>query len=136
MKNNQDNLFPVNVDGRSASQNADVPVAFVLPPPYQRHPTRAKDPYLPFSMSAYPAVLDAWSNINGELNNAGAMLSSHDEENYAISVGYARVNSSIVDWILVFAQSHSEVVSPIHNLRDTILASIFGVVAAIFVISL
>jgi osomolarity two-component system, sensor histidine kinase SLN1 len=87
-------------------------------------------------MSQYPAVLDAWSNINGELNNAGAMLSSHDEENYPISVGYARVNSSVVDWILVFAQSHGEVVGPIHNLRNTILASIFGVVAAIFVVSL
>lgn len=130
------NLFAEDISGRSESQNANVPVQFVLPPYSNRHPLRAKDPYLPFPMEAYPAVLHAWSDINGQLNNAGGLMSTHNEEDRKISVGYARVSSDLVDWVLIFGQSHGEVVGPINQLRRTVIASIFSVVAAIAIISL
>lgn len=130
------NLFAEDVSGRPESQNANVPVQFVLPPYSNRHPLRANDPYLPFPMEAHPAVLHAWSDMNGQLNNAGGLMSTHNEENRKISVGYARVDSDLVDWVLIFGQSHSEVVGPINQLRRTVIASIFSVVGAIAIISL
>jgi osomolarity two-component system sensor histidine kinase SLN1 len=131
-----DNLFAEDVDGRSEAQNANVPLQFELPPTSNRHPTRAQNPYLPFPMSQYPAVLRAWSDINGQLNNAGSLGSTHNEEGRKISVGYARVDSNVVDWVLVFGQSHVEVNAPINQLRRTVIASIFSVVGAIMIICL
>jgi osomolarity two-component system sensor histidine kinase SLN1 len=131
-----DNLFPEDVSGRTEAQNANVALQFVLPPYSNRHPTRANDPYLPFPMKDYPAVLRAWSDVNGQLNNAGGMMSTHNEEGRKISLGYARVSSNIVDWVLIFGQSHSEVVAPINQLRRTVIASIFSVVGAIMLVCL
>ncbi|KAJ9604331.1 Histidine kinase osmosensor [Cladophialophora chaetospira] len=128
------NLFAENVSGRSRAQNADVPVQFMLPTYSGRHPTRAQNPYLPFLMKQYPALLRAWSDINGELNNAGGLMSTHNEEGISISVGYARISSNIVDWVLLFAQAHGEAVAPINQLRRTIIATIFSVVGAILII--
>ncbi|KIY04087.1 uncharacterized protein Z520_00779 [Fonsecaea multimorphosa CBS 102226] len=130
-----DNLFADNVDGRSNAENAEVPLQFVLPPYSNRHSLRAKDPYLPFPMKAYPAVLRAWSDETGEINNAGALMSTHNEQNKGISAGYARVSSNVVDWVVVFGQAHSEVVAPINKLRDTVLACIFSVVGAVLIVS-
>ena len=131
-----DNLFAEDVDGRSEAQNANVQVQFELPPTSNRHPARAKDPSLPFPMKDYPAVLHAWSDVNNQLNNAGSLGSTHNEEGRHISVGYARVNSSVVNWVLVFGQSQAEVNAPINQLRKTIIASIFSVVGAIMIVCL
>ena len=131
-----DNLFLDNVDGRSESQNANVQLQFVLPPTSNRHPARAKNPYIPFPMKDYPAVLHAWSDINGQLNNAGGLMSTHNEEGIKISVGYARVPCVLVNWVLVFGQAHSEVVAPINQLRRTVIASILSVVGAIMIVCL
>ncbi|KIW33413.1 uncharacterized protein PV07_00265 [Cladophialophora immunda] len=130
-----DNLFADDIYGRSESENAEVPLQFVLPPYSNRHPERAKDPYLPFPMQDFPAVLRAWSDINGEINNAGALMSTHNENNKKISAGYARVSSDVVDWVVVFGQAHSEVVAPINDLRNTVLACIFSVVGTVIIIS-
>lgn len=130
------NLFADPVDGRPESQNAEVPLKFVLPPTSNRHPSRAKNPYLPFPMGDYPAILKAWSEENGELNNAGSLMSTHNEENRHIAVGYARIPTDVVDWVVVFGQAYSEVVSPINKLRNTVLACIFSVVGAIIIICL
>ncbi|OAP62757.1 hypothetical protein AYL99_01984 [Fonsecaea erecta] len=130
-----DNLFADDVAGRTKAENADVPLQFVLPPYSNRHPLRAKDPYLPFPMEDYPAVLRAWSDMTGEINNAGALMSTHNEENKKISAGFARVSSDLVNWVVVFGQAHSEVVAPINHLRNTVLACIFSVVGAVLLVS-
>ncbi|KIW90981.1 uncharacterized protein Z519_08764 [Cladophialophora bantiana CBS 173.52] len=130
-----DNLFADEVDGRSKAENANVPLQFVLPPFSSRHPLRAKDPYLPFPMGDFPAVLRVWSDDTEQINNAGALMSTHNEENKQISAGYAKVSSPIVDWVVVFGQAHSEVVAPINQLRNTVLACIFSVVGAILIVS-
>ncbi|EXJ55949.1 hypothetical protein A1O7_08880 [Cladophialophora yegresii CBS 114405] len=129
-----DNLFAERVDGRTDEQNANVELQFVLPPYSNRHPARINNPYLPFPMKDYPAILRAWSDINGELNNAGGLMYTHNEEGFRTSLGYARVSSGIVDWVLVFAQSHREVVAPIKQLQKTVVASIFAVVGAIMLV--
>jgi osomolarity two-component system sensor histidine kinase SLN1 len=134
--NEPDNLFAEPVDGRLESQNAEVPLQFVLPPTSNRHPRRAENPYLPFPMGDYPAILKAWSSQNGELNNAGSLMSTHNEENRHIAVGYARIPTDIVDWVVVFGQAYSEVVSPINKLRNTVLICIFSVVGAIIIVCL
>lgn len=140
----EDNLFKRHVQGASAADNADVEVWYVLPPPSTatlgyRHELRAFDggnPDLPFKMAAYPAVLDAWSEINNKLNNAGAQISTHNEEQKTVSAGYAQVDYEWVDWILIFEQSHGEVIGPIKHLRDIILACIFAVAGAILLVAL
>ena len=130
------NKFAEQIDGRSEVLNEDVPVHFVFPPSPDRHPTRANDTRLPFLMKDYPAVLAAWSEKNQELNNAGAIMASRNEENYRVSVGYAQVTSPMVDWVLVFTQSRGEVYAPINSLRNTVLACILGLGGAIIVICL
>ncbi|OAL33499.1 hypothetical protein AYO20_07185 [Fonsecaea nubica] len=130
-----DNLYAENITGRSEPANSNIPTRFVLPPHGDRHPLRAKDPYLPFPMKAYPAVLRAWCVKTGELNNAGAMMSTHNEENQKISAGFAKVSSDIVNWVVVFGQAHSEVVAPINHLRNTVLACIFSVVGAVILVT-
>lgn len=138
----QDNLFEHPVQGRSPAENADVPVWFVLPPPNNarlgnRHNLRAfvgGNPDLAFSMYEYPAVLDAWSKVNNAVNNAGSYISTHNEEGIRVSCGYAQVNSDIVNWIVVFEQSYHEVIQPITNFRDIVLACVFSVVGAIIIV--
>lgn len=131
-----ENLFDEKVDGRTESQNAEVPLQFVLPPTSNRHPMRTKNPYIPFPMRDYPAVLKAWSSASGEINNAGSLMSTHNEENRHISVGYARIPTEVVDWVVVVGQAYSEAMAPINKLRNTVLACIFGVVGGILIICL
>lgn len=140
-----DNRFKHTVAGETAGENADTGVWYVLPPPDteaqgSRHDLRAfgypGNPGLHFKMAAYPAVLDAWSKINNKINNAGAYIRTHNEEGKTVSVGYAQINYASVDWILVFEQSHGEVVEPIVHLRNIILACIFAVVGGIVLVSL
>ena len=138
-----DNLFYQKVRASSAKQNSDVIMTFILPPYSNttlgdRHALRAfatGNPDLPFTMGQYPAVLDAWSNQNNRINNAGEMISSTNEEGIKVSVGYARLSTSLVDWVLVFEQSHGEVIGPINHFRNIVLACVFSVFVAIILVS-
>lgn len=134
-----DNLFAQRVQGRPASENADVQVNFILPPASNktlddRHSIRKTRPYLPFPMQDYPCVLDAWSKVNGELNNAGSRISTVNEQGKHISCGYAQVRSDIVDWIVVLEQPHGEVFAPIRQLRKAVLICVFSVLGAIVLV--
>lgn len=130
-----DNHFAEDPRGRSESANADVLLQFKVPPYANRHPERKDNPYLPFTMADYPAVLKAWSDENGNPNNADYLLNTHNENNRKISVGYSRVDSPLVDWVIVFGQAKSEVMQPIDSLRDTVLACVFSVFGAIIIVS-
>ena len=84
-------------------------------------------------MDDFPAALDAWSQNNSKIYNAGALISTHNEENIHVSAGYARVPIDLVDWVLVFEQGVNEVYGPVNQFRNVIIACIFGVVTAILV---
>lgn len=133
------NLFTQPVRGRPASENENLLVNFILPPASNatledRHSNRANDTGKPFLMGDFPCVLEAWSNENGEINNAGSTLSTHNEHGAGISCGYARVQSDLVDWVVVLEESRGEVMRPINDLRNAILICIFCVLGAVIVI--
>jgi len=119
--NMKHNKFQTEIRGDSAQQAEDRVVKFVLPPQSNstlgnRHPLRSwqsGNSTLPFNMSAYPAVVDAWSSHNHDINNAGAMISTHNEENVKVSVGYAVVPNPLVDWVVVVEQSTCKCPPPV-----------------------
>ena len=131
-----DNSFDIPVAGQPESTIENLEVQFELPPSVARHGIRNTDPYESFPMKQYPAVVKAWSADSNEINNAGVVWSTHDESNNSLSVGYATVDSPMVDWVVVFAQTQSEVNRPLYHLRDTVLACLFSVVGAVIIISL
>ena len=112
-------------------------IRFVLPPLHNtsrttRHASRLYGQQnTPFPMRDYPAVLDAYTAANNDMNNGGSLINTKNEENDQVSVGYALTKSSVVDWVLVVEQSYGEVIAPIHHLRNVLLASVFGTVGGI-----
>ena len=88
-------------------------------------------PQIPFKMKDFPAVLNAATINNNALNNAGSLLSSNNEENDKVSVGYALPKSNLVDWIIVVEQSYDEAVQPINHLRNVLIACVFGTTAGL-----
>jgi osomolarity two-component system sensor histidine kinase SLN1 len=115
------NKFRIEIRGNSAQQVENRIVKFVLPPQSNstlgnQHPLRAwqsGNSSLTFNMSDYPAVVDAWSSQNHDINNAGALISTHNEENMKVSAGYAIVPNPLVDWVVVFEQSTGSVPPPV-----------------------
>lgn len=102
-----------------------------------RHPGRTferGDPTLGFPMRDFPAVVDAFTKNNSAINNAGAMISSRNEEGKMMSVGYSTLSTPLVDWVLLFEQSHDEVVAPVNHLRDVVLACVFGTTGLITIL--
>ena len=124
----------------SAAKTQDV--QFVLPPTQNssrstRHSMRAYGmPNLPFQMQIYPGVLDAYTPKIGSANNAGSLISTRNEENDHVSVGYALPMSPMVDWALIVEQAYGEVIAPIHRLRNVLVACVFGTVGAILLLLL
>jgi osomolarity two-component system sensor histidine kinase SLN1 len=140
------NQFRTPIRGDSAQDDNNRPVKFVLPPPNNstlgnRHTLRSwqsGNSSLPFRMGEYPAVVDAWASKNHAINNAGAMISTHNEQNIKVSAGYAILANQLVDWAVVFEQSTCNVLqrpvlpltnvdsavtqSPISHLRNIVLA--------------
>ncbi|KAL6241541.1 Histidine kinase osmosensor [Rhinocladiella similis] len=128
------NHFDMKIRGSSPEQVGKEVVRFVLPPLsnstlQHRHQARASvaNATVPFKMSSYPAVVAAWTKNNNAVNNAGAYISSHNEDKTKVSVGYATISHTLVDWVLLVEQSHGEVVAPINHLRNVVLACVFSV---------
>jgi len=87
-------------------------------------------------MSLYPAVVAGFGDQNGAINNASSILSTTNENNVSVAVGYARPQSSLVSWLLIVEQSHSEAWAPINHLRAIVLSCVFGTVGFIVLIIL
>jgi osomolarity two-component system, sensor histidine kinase SLN1 len=136
------NLFVKNVHWSDPTFAGSQDVRYVVPPQNNaslgnRHGRRAfgeGDSTLPFPMRDYPALVEAWTKNNSMINNAGAMISSRNEEGQAVSVGYATLSIKLVDWVLLFEQSKGEVVAPINHLRDVMLACVFGTTGLIMLL--
>ena len=136
------NTFPPGVlyssspqDSQSAHRAEDV--QFILPPLINasqstRHSARSYGkPNTPFTMSSYPGVLQGFTQRQNDINNAGSLLSTRNEEGDSVSVGYALPSSNLVNWMLLVEQAHSEVVEPIHHLRNVLLACVFSTIGVI-----
>jgi len=87
-------------------------------------------------MAQFPAVVTAFGKHNKAINNAGSMLSTKNENNFSVAVGYARPQSTLVDWLLVVEQSREEAWEPIVKLRNIVLACVFGTVGLILIVVL
>lgn len=115
-------------------------VRFVLPP--VRNPSRStrhaaaafgRGNYT-FKLGDFPAVLSAVSVDNSALNNAGSTLSTTNEENNQVAVGFAFPNSGLVDWAVVVEQDYNEVNHPINYLRNILIACVFGTTGALLLL--
>ncbi|KAL2023117.1 hypothetical protein VTK56DRAFT_3723 [Thermocarpiscus australiensis] len=80
----------------------------------------------PFQLSQYPAVLNVLSRQNPAPNNATSDLTTTNEQGYAVAVGVARPQTSLVSWAVVVEQDQSEAFEPIEKLRRILLGCVFG----------
>ena len=133
------NKFETQIRGVQAQDAASREVKFVLPPQSNstldnRHDLRSwqsGQSNKPFLMGDYPVLVDAWTRNNHAINNAGSTISTHNEQNALVSAGYATLAIPLVDWALVFEQSHDEVHVPISHLRNIVIACVFGTTGAL-----
>lgn len=115
-------------------------IRFVLPPlrnlsRSSRHPMHIYGASAaPFEMQQYAAVVDANTQRNNQIQNAGSLLSTKNEEGQKVSVGFALAMSPMVDWTVLFEQSHSEVIAPINRLRNVLVACVFGTTGALLLL--
>lgn len=117
-------------------------VRFVLPPRDNggiatRHNERADpdDASTPFVAQSFPALISAWMEDTNNINNAGAVLDTTNEEGLRVAVGWAQIRTQLVDWVLVVEQNHGETVSPINHLRDIVLICVFSIVGGMMVVT-
>lgn len=118
-------------------------VHFVLPPTSapgesNRHDRReytGGDYDTPFALRDYPAALWAFSRQNSQVNNASASIWTHDEEGTAVSVGFARPQSALVNWTVIVEQARWEATSPIDTLRTILLGCVFGTAGLVMLLA-
>lgn len=115
-------------------------VHFVLPPDgnadaLKRH-TDGQENGDAFTLKEYPAALDAFSGRFETVNNASAMLHTHNEHHIPVSVGFARTQTPLVNWTVIVEKSKKEARQPISTLSDILLATVFGTAALLALIVL
>ncbi|KAJ4366266.1 Histidine kinase osmosensor [Neocucurbitaria cava] len=140
--NNDTNNFPTgylyNSPNPDPPKNADV--RFLYPPTFRSNVMRhgqydtALDPP-PFDWANFVAIRRGFTEATGATNNAGSMISTRNEEGESVAVGYAVVNSAMVNWMVVVEQTHGEVWGPIYRLRKVILACVFGTMGAMLLLT-
>jgi osomolarity two-component system sensor histidine kinase SLN1 len=142
---NPENLFPAGQRPVTAQRPANVtalksaPVSFAfkptpLPGQADRHSVYNKTNGAPFPMESYFAVLDAFANKNPAVNNASSSLTTTNEQGESVAVGCARPQSSLVDWTLLVEQTHDEAWAPVVQLRNILLACVFGTAGGIAIL--
>ncbi|KAI0836749.1 putative histidine kinase SlnCl1 [Hypoxylon sp. FL0890] len=127
---------PANSSHEAASNFSNVDVNFVLPPramPGQRdrhtlHNYASGNYDQPFRVSQYNAAYRALTTRNPAVNNASSMLSTKNEQGIDVAVGYARPQTTLVNWTLIVEQDRSEAYIPIDTLRRILLGCVFGTV--------
>lgn len=109
-------------------------VHFILPPkPVEgqemRHSERlfsTGDYRKGFPMADYPVVLQDFSTRINTINNASADLSTKNEQGTRVAVGYARPQTTLVNWTVVVEQNEKEAYATIVTLRNILLGCVFG----------
>ena len=129
---NSTNHFPPGVlyDSSPTPSSASTLVRFVLPVNSSdsgRHPNHiygSSNP--PFSASTFPAIESALSVNQNAIMNAGSAISAKNENGESVSMGFAMPATDLVDWVMVVEMEHGEVWAPINDLRNILLACVFG----------
>jgi osomolarity two-component system sensor histidine kinase SLN1 len=135
------NHFPSGyLSGQDGETHTNTQVRFLLPPTertevrrHKQYDTTLNPP--PFDWSRFVAVKEAYTSKNNARNNAGSIVSTKNEENENVAVGYAVVDNPMVDWVVVVEQAHGEVWTPIYNLRKVIIACVFGTMGALVLLA-
>ena len=126
----------------SLSELTTVPVRYVFPPDPAPGQTDRHTQYYAnlsehgssnFTMGSYRAILDGFGEQSAGINNASSIISTKNENGVEVAVGYARPQSSLVDWLVLVEQSHREAWAPITTLRTIILACVFGAAGLVFI---
>ncbi|KAI6782079.1 Two-component system protein B-like protein [Emericellopsis cladophorae] len=135
------NRFPLKLPPASNSsyqpdqqEFGDLMMHFVLPPNqnkyglgrHKEHVFDAGTAGDDFLVESYPAAVRAWTEHNPSVNNASAMLKTHNEQNVGVSVGYALTQTPLVNWTVIVELSQDEAYQPIHTLRNILLGTVFG----------
>jgi len=88
-----------------------------------------------FTWNKFPAVRRGFTELEHTASNAGSVISTRNEMREHVAVGYAIVQNSMVDWMVLIEQTHSEVWAPIVRLRNVILACVFGTMGALLILA-
>jgi osomolarity two-component system sensor histidine kinase SLN1 len=143
-----DNRFPMNSlfagpletvsNNGQNGQIQNYPVHFAFTPietnsTGQRHQLADGTGNWSFPMSQYPAVVTALTSIGYSLGSSGSVISTVNEQNFPVSVGFAIPNTNLCEWVLLVEEDKSEVYGPINTLRNIILACVFGTVGAMLI---
>ncbi|KAF2713705.1 hypothetical protein K504DRAFT_144615 [Pleomassaria siparia CBS 279.74] len=139
--NTSTNKFPPGILFNSAVPAAprDETVHFVVPPTSRGDVTKRHTAFNDslttnaFDWNKFPAIRQGFTKPTGQTNNAGALISTKNEQGDDVATGFAVVNNSMVDWMVIVEQSHSEVWTPIYLLRRVILACFFGTMGAMII---
>ncbi|KAK8126491.1 Histidine kinase [Apiospora kogelbergensis] len=134
--------FPATATKPAASNFSDVTVRFVLPPiPAPGYADRHADHAIvsgnfraAFPVKSYPVVLSVFTDRNKAVNNASAMLSIRNEEGIYVAAGYARPQTSLVNWTVVVEKERAEAYRPVDTLRKILLGCVFGTVGIIILL--
>ncbi|KAF2627617.1 putative histidine kinase HHK5p [Macroventuria anomochaeta] len=139
---NDTNRFPTGYlyDAPIHDPPEDAQVRFLVPPTVRNDVTRhgQEDVALnppSFDWTKFPAIKQAYTKSTGTTNNAGSIISTHNEEGDNVAIGYGVVNSSMVDWVVIVEQMHGEVWGPIYHLRNVIIACVFGTMGAMLLLT-
>ncbi|KAB8446219.1 hypothetical protein FH972_025201 [Carpinus fangiana] len=117
--------FPVTDDPSIADQR----MRFVFSPNETKYPVKRHQDAMnnqTFTLSQYPALFQGLAVDQGTVANSGSILSTRNEEDFKVTVGYAIPATTLCTWILVVEMSKAEVWSPIYHLRNVILGCVFG----------
>ncbi|KAI1204959.1 putative histidine kinase SlnCl1 [Annulohypoxylon truncatum] len=136
--------LPANATHPAASNFSDVNVKFVLPPRamsrqtdrHSLHNYASGNYYQPFKVSSYDAVYRAFTQQNSAVNNASSLFSTKNEQGVSVAVGYARPQTSLVNWTLIVEQDKAEAYIPIKTLQHILLGCVFGTIGLTLILVL
>ncbi|KAF3098939.1 Histidine kinase [Orbilia oligospora] len=83
-------------------------------------------------MNAWTTVIDTFHNGKG--NPARADLSVRDISDHRFSVGFVLLDVPYLDWGVIIAQDYEEVLAPVIQLRNILLATIFGTLGVVILL--
>lgn len=89
----------------------------------------------PFNASQYPAIAQAFAENATSPEASGSLIATHNEDGGQVSTGYASLDTDIVDWVVLVEQATSEVWQPIYQLRNVILACVFGTAGVLAIVA-
>ncbi|KAF2268226.1 putative histidine kinase HHK5p [Lojkania enalia] len=116
-------------------------IRFVVSPTQRNDVESSHNPYdasnnsVPFDWTEFPAIKQGFTEATERTNNAGTLISTHNELGDNVAVGYAIVQNRMVDWMVVVEQEHDEVWAPIYRLRNIIIACVFGTMGAMLILA-